>query len=201
MIKTLFIDLDGVLRIWGAEQDTCTEQFGLPHGAIRQIAFAPERLLPAITGHISDDEWRTSIAEHLHRQFPDVDAVQAVQAWSKPIGTVDHAMLEVVRNCRQHTRILLITNATSRLPSDLDQLGLSDEFDYIINSSSVGAAKPDTRIFTAALHIASATANETLFIDDSAGHVAAAIEIGLKGHIYQDIHKVRQVLQNHGLLE
>ncbi|MEM8535570.1 MAG: HAD-IA family hydrolase [Chloroflexota bacterium] len=200
MIKTLFIDLDGVLRIWGPEQDNRTEQFGLPHGAIRQIAFAPERLLPTITGRISDDEWRTSIAEQLHRQFPYIDAVQAVQAWSRPIGTVDQAMLEVVRSCRQRAKILLITNATSRLPSDLDQLGLSNEFDYIINSSTVGAAKPNARIFTAALHIASATATETLFIDDSAGHVDAATKLGFKGHIYQDIYQARQVLQDHKLL-
>lgn len=53
--RALLIDLDGVIRTWRSQEDPDRERgFGLPPGAIRRIAFAPEWLMPAITGQIAD---------------------------------------------------------------------------------------------------------------------------------------------------
>jgi putative hydrolase of the HAD superfamily len=54
-IKALLIDLGGVIRTWRSQDDPDTERaYGLLPGAIRRVAFAPERLLPAITGRVTD---------------------------------------------------------------------------------------------------------------------------------------------------
>lgn len=51
MARALLVDLDGVIRSWRSQADLDRErEFGLPPGVIRRIAFAPERLMPAITG-------------------------------------------------------------------------------------------------------------------------------------------------------
>lgn len=201
MIYALLIDLDGVLRIWSPDQSRDAEQAtGLPEGAMRQAAFAPELLTPAIIGQITDADWRAGIAARLRAQFPHVDADRAVQLWSAPHGAIDQAVLEIARACRKNAPVLLITNATSRLPHDLAQLGLVDEFDHIINSSAVGAIKPDPAIFTAALQKAGVPPSAALFIDDTPGHVEAAARLGIVAHVYRGVEELRRVVRECGLL-
>ena len=175
MIHAFLIDLDGVIRLWDDEHDRLTEQhFGLPPRTLRTIAFAPVLLEPVITGKTSDEVWRHQIEQRLAEQFPWCDAAAVTQCWSTPAGAIDQQMLCLVRQCRQHIPVGLITNTTSRLSRDLEQLQLSDEFDVIINSSIIGSAKPSWGIFQAALAALPAQPATTLFIDDSPGHVQTA---------------------------
>ena len=147
-VRALLIDLDGVIRIWEPGRTATVEQeAGLPAGAIGQAAFAPDLLLPAVRGEIADEEWRDRVADRLRLAHPAVDAARAVAAWAAPAGKVDQAALAIVRACRVLVPVVLVTNATSRLPRDLATLGLSQEFDHIINSSAVGAHKPEPEIF------------------------------------------------------
>lgn len=201
MIKVLLIDLDGVLRIWNSERDRQAEQAaGLPAGAILRAAFSPELLQPVITGQISDEVWRQQVTGHLRLQFPQADAEKAVQLWSASPGEVNLEVLEVVRACRRNASTVLITNATSRLPLDLQQLNLAGEFDQIVNSSVVGWTKPQAEIFSAALELAGVTAAEAFFVDDTPDHVVAAAQMGIGGHVYRRVDQLREVLVRHGLL-
>jgi putative hydrolase of the HAD superfamily len=201
MIQALLVDFDGVLRIWNPENDRHAEESaGLPAGTIRRVAFAQDILTPAITGKITDNEWRTRIVNHLRTEFPDVDVEHAVSLWSASPGTIDHAVLNVIRRCREKAKVALITNATSRLPRDLEALALTNEFDYIVNSSVVGVTKPHPAIFEAALQTAHVSAAATLFIDDNASYVEAAIQLGINGHVYQGIDQLKHALRHHGLL-
>jgi HAD superfamily hydrolase (TIGR01509 family) len=178
MIRALLIDLDGVIRIWDEAHDRLTEQhFGLPPGTMRSIAFAPALLELVITGKTTDEAWRHQIEQRLAEQFPWCDAAAATQHWSTSAGAVDQQMLALVRQCRGYIPVGLITNATSRLSRDLEHLHLSGEFDVIINSSVIGAAKPHRDIFLAALDALRAQPATTLFIDDSPGHVLAACDL------------------------
>lgn len=183
MIRALLIDLDGVIRLWRAQEDPVAEaSFGLPPGTVRRIAFAPERLQPIITGQVTDETWREQIRAAIARQFPQADAAGAVAWWSSPYGEVDGAVLELIGACWRQTVVVLVTNATSRLPDDLRRLGLSAVFDHVVNSSAVGAAKPGPAIFGAALAVAGVEAAEALFVDDAPEHVEAARRLGLAGH-------------------
>lgn len=109
-------------------------------------------------------------------------------------------ILGILRACRKKAQLALISNATSRLPSDLQRLGIAGDFDYIINSSEVGFTKPDPNIYFAALNTVGATPGQTLFIDDNAGHVAAAMRLGIDGHTYTGANGLRQKLNHLGLL-
>ncbi len=201
MIQALLIDLDGVIRRWDSAIEQRAEQATrLPAGVLRQSAFAPDLLHAAITGQITDDLWRTQVAERLQTLFPAVDAAQAVALWSGPAGEVDRMVLDLVRTCRQRVPVILVTNATSRLPADLQRLGLLDEFDHILNSSVVGQCKPHPAIFQAALAAVGVAANNTFFVDDSTGNVTAANQLGLHGHLYQDLAGLKATLRHHQLL-
>lgn len=201
MIGALLIDLDGVVRLWDPQLDWAIEQeCGLAPGALRQAAFAPDLLTAAITGQCRDEAWRRLVAERLSLTVPAAAAEKAVQLWSTPAGAINPAVLELVRQCRQRVKVVLVTNATSRLTADLQQLGLLDEFDLIVNSSEIGYAKPQPEIFHAALAQVGCNATEALFIDDSAGNVAAAQQLGLAGHHYQTVAALEAELRRHHLL-
>lgn len=40
--KALFIDLDGVVRLWHTSDASIESKFGLPVGSIRKVAFSQE---------------------------------------------------------------------------------------------------------------------------------------------------------------
>ena len=201
MTNVILTDLDGVIRIWSPEIHRKAERVtGLPEGAIPRAAFSDDLLPLVITGQISDDEWRGRIADLLSQDFPDANAERAVALWSSSPGEVDLEVLEILRACRKRAKLVLVSNATSRLLSDLRRLGIAEDFDYIINSSEVGFAKPDPNIYSAALDTVGATQGQALFIDDNAGHVAAATRLGIAGHTYAGADGLRQKLNHLGLL-
>ena len=202
MTNAILTDLDGVIRIWSPEIHLKAERAtGLPEGAILGTAFSDDLLPLVITGQISDDEWRRRIADLLSQDFPNTNAERAVELWSASPGEVDTEVLGILRACRKKAKLVLISNATSRLPSDLQRLGIAEDFDYIINSSEVGFAKPDPNIYFAALDTVEATPEQALFIDDNAGHVAAATRLGIAGHTYVGADALRHKLDHLGLLQ
>lgn len=201
MMQALLIDLDGVIRLWDPQVDLVIEQAcGLPPGALRQAAFAPDLLTAAITGQYRDEEWRHLVVQRLCITYPAPAAERVVQLWSKGFGAINAPVLELVRLCRQRVKVVLVTNATSRLAADLQQLGLVDEFDFIVNSSEIGYAKPQPEIFQAALARVGCNATAALFVDDSAGNVAAAQQLGLVGHLYQTVAALETALRRYHLL-
>ncbi|MDE2829049.1 MAG: HAD-IA family hydrolase [Gemmatimonadota bacterium] len=202
MTNVILTDLDGVIRIWSPKIHLKAERAtGLPEGAIFSAAFSDDLLPLVITGQISDDEWRRRIADLLSKDFPEANAERAVELWSTSPGDVDLEVLEILRTCREKAQLVLISNATSRLFSDLQRLGIAGDFDYIINSSEVGFAKPDPNIYFAALNTVGANPEQALFIDDKAGHVAAATRLGITGHTYVGADDLRQKLNHLGLLQ
>ena len=105
---------------------------------------------------------------------------RAVAGWSATPGVINQPVLDLLR--QRQVPVALVTNATSRLPRDLDALGLDGEFDHVINSSAVGVAKPDPGIFTAALQALELPIDQVLFVDDDPGHVAAAEVLGIRAY-------------------
>ncbi len=142
------VDLDGVFCRWdpgvlaGAEA-----AFGLPAGAVGEVAFAPALLSAAVTGWISDAAWREQVVGRLAGRFGRAAAAGAVARWSASAGEVDPEVLAVVRGLRGRCRVGLLSNATTRLRGDLARLGLAGEVDEVFGSAELGVAKPDPAVF------------------------------------------------------
>ena len=156
--------------------------------------------MPAITGRTSDQTWRRQARDALQTRFPEADAQLAIDLWSESAGTVDESVLDLVRQCRTVAKVGLVTNATTRLQSDLARLGLLDEFDLIVNSSAVGCVKPEPGIYTWALRTIERTPGETLFVDDSPGNVEGAVRVGMAAHLHKSSEGLRDALRRQGLL-
>lgn len=198
--KVLMVDLDGVIRRWEGQNGRIEPTYGLPKGAIRQIAFAPDLLSLAVTGQITDEEWRQRIVERLQLDFSSARAREAVADWSRSAGEVDWETVSILRHCDASLKRVLITNATTRLDRDLAELGLLNEFAFVINSSAVGFDKPDHRIYEIALQQADAKPSEALFVDDTEKHIRAAEELGITGHVFSTHHGLKDFLRQMGVL-
>ena len=182
--EAILVDLDGVIRRWPPSDGSTEASFGLPVGSIRRAAFSPELLDPAITGAITDEEWRERTAEKLRREYGTTHAKEVVAQWSSHSGEVDQGVLSLLTACDASLKLVLVTNATSRLPRDLKALGLSEHFHAIVNSSQVGVKKPSEEVFRVALQRVSVLPERALFIDDTSANVTAAIRLGMLGHTF-----------------
>jgi putative hydrolase of the HAD superfamily len=167
---------------------------------MRETAFSPDLVQPAITGAISDEEWRARIAERLSQKFVAARAVDAVTEWTSHPGTVDKITLSLLSACHSSLRLVLVTNATSRLPRDLLALGLSERFHEVVNSSQVGMAKPNKELFRVALERSGVTPAQALFIDDTAANVTSASSLGILSHAFTGHQAMSAFLRQAGVL-
>lgn len=70
-----------------------------------------------------------------------------------------------------------ITNGNA----DLDHIGISHHFNFVVSSASAGAAKPHPRIFESALQAGNVSAEDTVHVgDDAARDVVGAAAMGMR---------------------
>lgn len=161
-------------------------------GTLAAAAFAPMRLLPAITGRCTDEEWRAAVVADLAAHTDR--AAELVAAWSAGVGEVDGEVAELLASARRHGPVVLVTNATTRLESDVDTLGLAAHVDAIVNSARLGFAKPAREIYLAAAELAGVPPRRCLFVDDSAANAEAARALGMTAHHFTGPSGLRAVL-------
>lgn len=122
--RVVLTDLDGVVRRWPATQFSSVEfAHGLPRGCMARAAFHQPLLTDAISGIVTDAEWRRRIAARLGTQFDPAAAAAAVAAWSESVGEVESATLAVLQAARRAVALGLVSNATTRLADDRIWMG------------------------------------------------------------------------------
>lgn len=177
-------DVDGVLRDWPSVEPI-ESAHGVAPGTLYAAAFAPHRVLPAITGEVTDGEWRAFVTADLEGsgELTRATAESLVAAWSAMRPTTNEQTVALLRLARDTMGmpVSLISNATTRLEFDLTEAGLSEFIDTAINTSRVGFAKPDPRVYAYAAEHVGVPPSRCLFVDDTSGHVEAARAAGMHG--------------------
>jgi putative hydrolase of the HAD superfamily len=186
-------DIDGVLRHWPASGHADLDrEHGLAEGTFAAAAFHPDRLLPAITGQVTDEEWRAAVAAEIALACGSRETAHAVvAAWSVLMPHVDHDVVSLLTAVRGKAAVALVSNATTRLEHDLAQQGLDGLADAVVNTARIGVAKPDRRVYRIAAERVGIPVHRCLFVDDTAANVAAAREAGMAAVHYrrpQDLH-------------
>lgn len=188
-------DLDGVLRFYDtAEVARLETAAGLPAGTTEAIGFAPENDVPLLLGRITREQWARSIAENLAPRVSASEARALAKAFTEAGFRADQAVVRLLRRVRRFCPVLLVTNATVWLDEDLALLGLADLADGVINSSLVGVAKPDRRIYEMAAEKARARPDRCLFVDDREENVEAARELGMTAVLYRTVNDLEKAL-------
>ena len=199
MIKALLIDFDGVLRQWPALADWPRE-YEIAEAEVRGVAFTPSLLQQVVLGEIRDEDWRALIVSRLARTHGEDRSKLAVELWSRGAGVLVPEVAGLLRRLPSDFRVVLATNATSRLPRDLESLGLAGHFSAVANSSSLGVAKPDPAFFKAALELVAVAPEEALFVDDTLENVSSASRLGITSHHFRSPSLLAEFLEQHGAL-
>jgi putative hydrolase of the HAD superfamily len=162
----MLLDLDGVVRLWDPEAGVAAEaKYGLEPGILLRSAMTWDIYRPAVAGEITDAEWMQLIAMRL--PLPSEDAAAAVAEWQTHRGYVDTEVLGFVRDVRAAgLPVGLATNATDRLPGDLELLGLTGEFDVVVSSWELKIHKPAPEFFERACAALDLEPHWVLFVDD-----------------------------------
>ncbi len=202
----LVCDLDGVVRHYDTAAQAAVEaRYGLTEGAIRVACFSSPLLSDAISGRVSDRQWREAAAQTLTALAGEA-AAEALREWSDLPVALAADVLDLVAQVREQYPVILLTNATDRLADDLERLGIGQAFDAIVNTSAVGTPKPGRAAFEAAAAAVGRVLDrqappETIaFVDDTSGHVVAAQALGWRGHVFLDAPSLRDFLDDCGLL-
>lgn len=186
----LLIDFDGVLRRYDPEVTAVVERrYRLAPGTVLATALEPARLRPAITGLVGRAEWLAEVAAALaDRVGGPAVARSLIGEWDAYRGAVVPAALSTVRDLRRGgVPVALATNATDQLDQDLAELGLTDDFDAVVNSARLGVPKPAPEFFTAACAAVSTAPERCLLVDDDYRNVRGARAAGLLAHRYTGV--------------
>ncbi|MFI6268681.1 HAD family hydrolase [Micromonospora zamorensis] len=181
----LLLDLDGVLRRFDPAVAAGVErEYGLADGVLTEIAMQWGRLQPVLTGQLNHADWVSSVADALAEPAGGPDRARAaVEQWQRYRGEVDTEVLDFVREVRAAgITVGLATNATDLLDADLAALGLTDELDVVVNSSTLGVHKPAPEYFQAACRALATPPARVLFVDDEDWAVRGARSAGLSAH-------------------
>ncbi|WP_406486005.1 HAD-IA family hydrolase [Streptomyces phaeochromogenes] len=194
LYAAVLCDVDGVLRHWPANNEIEQAQ-GLPADALAAAAFAPARVHPAITGEITDEQWRSAVATDLANTYGSKEqAHAAVAAWSELVPLVDLELVDLLTRVRDVASVALVSNGTTRLEQDLARQGLDSLAHTVVNTARIGVAKPHPRVYRIAAERVGATPERCLFIDDTEANVTAAREAGMVALHYRQLEELRMAL-------
>jgi putative hydrolase of the HAD superfamily len=184
MVAAVLFDFGGVILTSPFDAFAAYERrAGLPPGLIRRInATNPD-----------DNAWA-----RLERSELDLDGfVGAFESEAQQLGhRVDGAavleclrgelrprMVAAVRACAEHFSTALVTNnfltGTPDWSSGGSFHGLLDLFDVVVESSQIGARKPERRFYEVTLERLGIEAPEAVFLDDLGVNLKPAREMGM----------------------
>jgi len=127
-------------------------------------------------GELSIEEFNEIVAERLNMKSIDwkkyyLDAIDSIPE-----------MHEVAKWASEHYNIGLLTNTMPGLIKEMMQIGLIPDLPYnvIIDSSEVGAIKPERKMYEIAAEQAGVPPEQILLVDDSRANLMAAEHMSWK---------------------
>jgi glucose-1-phosphatase len=146
---------------------------------------------PFDAGELSPKEFFQSLKESLQLS---ISFEAFVPIWNE-IFIEDREVSEIIRSLKGKWRLGLLSN-TDPLHFNyiISTFPIVSALEKWILSYEVGFKKPDIRIFQKAIEWASVEPGKILFIDDTKGHVEAAVSLGIQGIHFISAHQMKEEL-------
>ncbi|WP_161158259.1 HAD-IA family hydrolase [Vibrio eleionomae] len=130
-----------------------------------------------------------------HWRSEVIEQVEAVEA------AIDDDFIKCIRSMAPEARLVLVTNATSKLTNDLAKYDLIGKFDFVINSADIGVAKPEPEFFAKSVRLVNRKVADCVFIDDSVENVQSAQEVGIQSLHFKSVIKTLQFIKQHCIMQ
>ncbi len=195
-IKFVYFDINGCLvRFFHRAFTRIAEDTGVPLDMVESAMWHYNDA--ACRGEMSMDELNKVLAQKLN-----VPSVDWASYYLDAVDPIDE-MHEFVKWAAEHYRIGLLSNIMPGVIDSLLKRGLIPDADYtaVIDSSEVGAIKPEEKIYEIAEEKAGAKPNEILLVDDDRNNLMAAEHKGWRVMWFDDfrpkesVDRVKEVLE------
>ena len=91
-------------------------------------------------------------------------------------------------------RLAVLSNMPRDVADSIERLAWLGPFERLYFSGRLGLVKPETAIYTHVLSDLACAPEAALFIDDREENVAAAVRVGLGGHVFRTASALRRFL-------
>lgn len=187
-IRNIIFDLGGVIMDLNekATLKAFATLFKKPESEIE--IFSKESFFQAYEiGKIDDPTFRAKIRE----EFEFTGEEEAIDAaWNAMLGPIAKRKIEQLDELSKQHDIYLLSNTNDIHFRMIEKIfahaaagrSFYDVFDGIYLSQEIGHRKPELEIYQYILNDAGLEAKESLFIDDKADNIEAAIKAGMQGY-------------------
>lgn len=199
-IRALLVDLGQVLVRFdhGLTLKRLGEATEMAPEALRAHVFGP-LVHEFDLGRLSADQFFRAVERSAG--LPRLPNDTWIPAW-RDIFEPDHSALEALGRVRGDVRRILVSNTNAlHWEGVLRVFDVRDLVDACVLSFEIGAAKPESTVFDAALSRAGEPPEAALFADDRPDYAAAARELGLSAFVVTGPGALERGLSRHGLLD
>ena len=144
-----------------------------------------------------------AVAERIAAHPAHAERIAMYQAdWEKTVRGAIPGSVEILAELRaRKTRLFALTNfSVETWPLAVQRFDFLGWFETAVVSGEVGLAKPDPRIYSAAIERCRLAPERTVFVDDRLENVEAARAFGMHGLQFIDAGALRTDLAGLGLL-
>lgn len=200
MIRTFLFDLGNVLLHFSHEQ-MCAQM-----GALCNKSPAEMRKLLFDGGHQLNIERGLFSEEQFHRWFVETaggtSTLQQLRVAASDIFVLNAPMPAILAELKQrgHRLVLLSNTSYSHFEFIRERYEVLDAFDDFVLSYRVGAVKPESAIFEAALKAIDCEPGECFYTDDIEAYVKAARGYGLQAEVFTTAEELTKHLAARGIM-
>lgn len=194
MIKAIIFDFGLVISAPrpAARVQEYEMQLGIADGAINRIMFDSPAWQDALVGRLTMQAFWYTIGPSLGLTTKrDIDALRRRYYRDE---TANQKVVSLIRRLHGRYRMAVLSNHPAGLGQWLIDWDIRHLFDVLVCSGDEGRIKPDPAIYHATLDRLEVRPSEAVFIDDTAGHVAAARSLGIHGIVFADARQLEHDL-------
>ena len=196
MIKSIIFDFGRVISAQkpmslfrGYEED-----LGLEPGMLNRIMYGSQIWQETMLGRKTLNEYWREIGPMLGLHTGDEIATFRRRYASDE--EINEDVLALIRRLRGRYKLAVLSNAPPRLSKWLADWDILELFDVVVCSGDEGVIKPDPAIYLLTLERLDLAPEESIFIDDSPGHVAAARALGIHAIHFTTAKALEQELED-----
>ena len=160
------------------------DDLGIARDSINRIMFEDPAWADALVGRLTMKAFWYRIGPSLGLNTQD--AVDGFRRRYYRDEAVNQEVLQLIRGLEGYYRLAVLSNHPPGLEQWLVDWGICNHFSVVFCSGDEGCAKPDPAAYRSTLDRLGVKPAEAVFIDDTAGHVLAAHDLGIHGIVFTD---------------
>ena len=184
MIKAIIFDFGRVITAQKTRSlfRSYETELGLNPDTINPIMFESQAWQDALLGRKTAEEFWYLIGPELG--LNSVDQVNRFRLRYHADEAMNPAVMDLIRKLHGRYRLAILSNSPPGLNQWLADWKINDLFEVVFCSGDEGIIKPDPAAFKLTLERLGTESGETVFIDDTRGHVEAARKLGIHGIVF-----------------